>query len=156
MTSTSSDPDAADTSQGETTTTITATTHLTLPSHPTPLTYSQMNPKSHASEFLGPIGTGGISFVAPFFAYFLFYACNEGTGCPPTSLTDWRTMWMRVGDWPSTAGKLWEWKAAGVYLAWYAFCVAGWVVLPGEKVEGNLLRDGKRNLYKQNGAVLPA
>ncbi len=63
---------------------------------------------------------------------------------------------MRVGDWPSTAGKLWEWKAAGVYLAWYAFCVACWVVLPGEKVEGNLLRDGKRNLYKQNGAVLPA
>ncbi len=142
----------ADPATGETTTTITATTHLTLPSHPTPLTYDQLNPKSRATEFLGPIGTAGVTVVATFTAYFLFYACNEATGCPPTSLNDWGKMWDSLGDWPSSAGKLWEWKAMGVYMVWYAFCVGCWAILPGEKVEGNLLRDGRRNTYWMSGA----
>ena len=138
-------------SEGETTTTITATTHLTLPAQPTPLTYDQLNPKSHATEFLGPIGTAGISIIAPLTSYFLFYACNEGTGCPPTSMTDWATIWKRLGGWPSSSGQLWEWKAAGVYLVWYAFCVMCWAILPSEKAQGNLLRDGKRVIYRMNG-----
>ena len=141
--------------EGEITTTITATTHLTLPAQPTPLTYDQLNPKSHATEFLGPIGTAGISIIAPLTSYFLFYACNESTGCPPTSMSDWATIWNRLGGWPSPSGQLWEWKAAGVYLAWYAFCVMCWVVLPSEKAQGNLLRDGKRVTYRMNGVLSP-
>jgi delta14-sterol reductase len=136
---------------GPTTTTITATTHLDLPAHPVPLTYDQLNPKSLPHEFFGPIGTGLITTTAPMVAYALFFACNEATGCPPTSSLGWAEAWANVGGYPSIAGKLWEWKAAGVYLTWYAFCVACWYLLPGERPEGNLLRDGKRKTYKMNG-----
>lgn len=145
------DPEA---SSGETTTTITATTHLTLPSHPTPMTYDQLNPRGKATEFLGPLGAIGVSTVAPLTAYFFYYACNESTGCPPRSVRDWSTILDRLGGWPSTAGKLWEWKAVGVYLVWYTFCIACWAILPGEKVEGNLLRDGRRKTYTMNGMLI--
>lgn len=137
---------------GETTTTITATTHLTLPAHPTPLTYDQLNPRSSPSEFFGPIGTFLVSTVAPFWAYFIFFACNEHTGCHPTSADAWReTFEGFTGKWVSSAGQLWDWKAVGVYLAWYAFCVVCWIVLPGDKVEGTLMRNGKRKTYTMNG-----
>ena len=141
-----SDPGA---SPGRTTTTITATTHLTLPSHPTPLTYDQLNPKSHADEFLGPVGTASISLIAPFLVYAFFYSCNESTGCPPMNSAGWRAIWDRG------VGTVWEWQAGGAYLVWYAFCVACWALLPGERVEGSLLRDGKRNTYRMNGASSP-
>lgn len=134
-----------------TTTTITAKTHLDLPAHPIPLTYSQLNPQSKATEFFGPIGTLGVTIVAPLTAYFLFYACNESTGCPPTTRLDWIKVRDNFADWPSVAGQLWEWKAAGVYLAWYAFTVVCWAVLPGDEVQGNLLRNGTRKTYKMNG-----
>ncbi|ORY32541.1 ergosterol biosynthesis ERG4/ERG24 [Naematelia encephala] len=138
-------------SGGETTTTITATTTLTLPANTVPLTYDQLNPKSIAHEFLGPIGTGIVTFLAPAFAYILFYTCNEATGCPPTSSAAWSRLGSLLGDWPTARGQLWDWKAAGVYLAWYLFCVAAWAILPGQWVEGNLLRNGTRNKYKENG-----
>ena len=141
-----------DTQNGETTTTITATTHLTLPVHPVLLSDDQLNPRSNPTEFLGIFGTGGISVIAPFTVYFLFYACNEATGCPATDKEGWTTMLEGVRRWPSSAGRLWEWKAFGAYLAWYAYCVICWAILPGEKVDGNLLRDGNRKVLKTNGA----
>ena len=137
---------------GQITTTITATTHLTLPAHPTPLTYAQLNPTSLPHEFLGVPGTTALCFLTPFFAYFLFYACNETTGCPPTSRAQWSALLDLLGDWPSSAGQLWDWKAAGVYLGWYVYTVVCWAVLPGQKVEGGVLRDGTRRMYKMNGA----
>ena len=141
-----------DTQNGETTTTITATTHLTLPVHPIPLSHDQLNPLSSPTEFLGVIGTSGISIIASFTVYFLFYACNEATGCPATNKEGWTTMLEGVRQWPSSAGRLWEWKAFAAYLAWYAYCIVCWAVLPGEKVDGNLLRDGNRKVLKTNGA----
>lgn len=136
----------------ETVTTITATTHLTLPAHPTPMTYEQLNPRSRPTEFFGPPGTFLVSTLCPFVAYFLFYACNEHTGCHPTSGDAWREVWEgMLGQWYTSKGRLWDWDAVIVYLGWYTFCVVCWAVLPGEKVQGTLMRDGRRKTYTMNG-----
>ena len=136
----------------ETITTITATTHLTLPKNPKPLTYAQLNPVSKASEFLGPWGTLFVSTFTPFFAYFLFFACNEHTGCHPRSSSAWNeTLSGMLGEWTTSKGKLWDWDAVLLYLGWYGFCVLCWAILPGEKVQGTLMRDGKRKTYTMNG-----
>ena len=137
---------------GETTTTITATTHLVLPAHPTPLSYEELNPRSEATDFLGPWGTLGVSVIAPFWAYFVYFACNERTGCHPRSASAWADSFSGyLNEWPVVAGQLWDWQAVGVYLAWYAFCVVCAFVLPGEKVQGSLMRDGHRKTYTMNG-----
>jgi delta14-sterol reductase len=81
--------------------------------------------------------------------YLLFFGCNASTGCPSLSL-DTYTQGFK-NEWPSLNGKLWDWKAAGVYAAWYAFTVICWNVLPGEQVEGTVLRNGKRKTYNLNG-----
>lgn len=147
-----SHPDTSTADTGETTTTITATTTLTLPAHPTPLTYEQLNPRSKATEFLGPAGTLFITLAAPLWAYFIFFACNETTGCHPTSTAAWKESFGGfAGEWRSIAGQLWDWKAVGVYVGWYAYCVICAAVLPGDKVEGTLMRDGQRRTYKMNG-----
>lgn len=134
---------------GDITTTITATTHLTLPAKPTPQSYEQLNPKSKPTEFFGPVGTTGITFITPIIAYLLYYGCNEISGCPALDATTWARA--ASDNWPSIAGKWWDWKAAGVYLGWYLYTVACWAILPGEKLEGSLLRDGTRKVYKFNG-----
>ncbi|GMK57223.1 hypothetical protein CspeluHIS016_0400570 [Cutaneotrichosporon spelunceum] len=133
--------------EGEVTTTITATTTVKLPAATTK-SYAELNPRLKPTEFFGPVGTFILTFATPIVAYALFYGCNEVTGCsvPPTrNFLEW------VGDWPSSAGALWEWKAAGVYLAWYMWTVLCWNILPGEWIEGTLLRDGTRKKYKMNG-----
>jgi delta14-sterol reductase len=133
----------------EVTTTITATTTLDLPTNVIPLTYEQLNPKSKPTEFLGPIGTAGATILTPTIAYLLFYGCNETYGCPALSAEGWgKTV---TNDWRSINGWWWDWKAAGVYLAWYAYIVACWKFLPGEKVQGTSLRDGTRKTYTMNG-----
>jgi hypothetical protein len=137
------------TEDGETTTTITASTTLTLPAHPHKPSYAEMNPKSHPEEFAGVIGTTFMSFLCPFFAYFLFFGCTP-SGCPPFDLTGWAGIAGRL-----SGSVWWDWKATWVYIGWYSFCVACWFVLPGERVEGNLLRDGTRNIYRMNGRCFP-
>lgn len=137
---------------GDVTTTITATTHLTLPAKSTPMTYEELNPKSEPTEFFGPIGTTMITIVTPIIAYLLYYGCNEITGCPAIDQETW--MVAASDMWPSIAGKWWDWKAAGVYLAWYMYTVACWAILPGEELQGSLLRDGTKKLYRFNGRSL--
>ncbi|BEJ11975.1 hypothetical protein CspHIS471_0204350 [Cutaneotrichosporon sp. HIS471] len=131
----------------EITTTITATTTVKLPAA-APKSYAELNPRLKPTEFFGPVGGFVLTFVTPIVGYGLFYGCNEVTGCsvPPT-----RNFLQWIGDWPSSAGALWEWKAAGVYLAWYMWTVLCWNILPGEWIEGTLLRDGTRKKYKMNG-----
>jgi len=41
--------------------------------------------------------------------------------------------------------------AAALYLAWYAFCLVAWYMLPGDWVKGSQLRDGGFQYYKING-----
>lgn len=140
-----------DAQEESTTTVITATAHIDLPAHPYIKTYQEVNPRSKPTEFFGPCGTGAITLFAPLFAYIFFFACNDAVGCTPTSVQGWKDAFALVGNYPSSAGKLWDWKAAGVYLGWYAFCMICEVVLPGQKVQGNLLRDGRRKVYRMNG-----
>jgi delta14-sterol reductase len=145
---------SGETDAGEVTTTIKASTTVTLPAHPHKPSYEELNPRSTATEFLGPWGTGAISVLAPFWAYFIFYACNETTGCHPRSSWAWRQSFAGLlGEWPTTTGQLWRWDAVAVYLGWYAFCVVCAAVLPGPKVEGTLMRNGKRKTYKMNGEL---
>ncbi|KAF7374817.1 Glycosyltransferase family 2 protein [Mycena sanguinolenta] len=46
---------------------------------------------------------------------------------------------------------LWDTQASLIYLAWYAFCLVAWAILPGDLVPGTVLRTGERKLYKING-----
>jgi delta14-sterol reductase len=142
---------AKDAPEGEVTTTITATTHLTLPAHPTPLTYAELNPRSSPSEFFGPIGTLAVTIFTPAITWALWFTCNETTGCPPTTRAGWQTVGDNLLDWPSSAGKWWDWKAAGVFMGFYLYLVICWAVLPGDKVQGTLLRDGTKKTYTMNG-----
>lgn len=135
----------------EVTTTITATAHLTLPSHPTPLTYDQLNPKSAPNEFYGPIGTAIVLLTTPFITYGLWFACNETTGCTPLNLAAWRLLGDLIGDWPATNGQFFEMQSVGVYAGFFAYLVACWVLIPVERTDGTLLRDGTRKAYKLNG-----
>ncbi|EJT52206.1 C-14 sterol reductase [Trichosporon asahii var. asahii CBS 2479] len=137
--------------EGEVTTTITATTHVTL--QPTvPKTYDELNPRSKPTEFCGPLGTLAVTIGTPLTAYFLYYACNEVTGCGlPTSSSQWDAILNGWRNFPSVAGRLWDTKAALVYLGWYMWCVGCWWLLPGEWIEGTLIRDGTRKRYKMNG-----
>lgn len=129
-------------------TTITAKAQVSLPPKKS---YAELNPRSKPTEFFGPIGTTIVTFATPAVAYALFFTCNEVTGCNP-SASSLSALASTIGNWPSSAGKLWEWKALAVYLAWYAWCIATWVLLPTEWIEGLLLRDGTRKKYKMNGA----
>ena len=112
---------------------------------------AELNPKTTHYEFFGPVGALFITVSVPAFTYALYFGCSEMSGgCPPplddvlpvivASLSD--ITWWR---------SLWDPKAAIAYLAWYAFCVATWAVLPGDWVEGTLIRDGTRKKYKING-----
>lgn len=144
---------AASTSSGDNITTVTASTHVSLPLNPSHPSDAELNPKSHADEFMGPIGALGVTVTTPLIAYLLFYGCKEGSGCPPRP-----EYWDLSGE---SFGKVLnrdvlDVKAWAVYGAWYAFTVACWYLLPGDWVEGTLLRDGTRRLYKINGELAGA
>lgn len=142
----------------ETVTTVTATTKIDLPLNPHKPTYEEMNPKSRPIEFFGPLGVTVLSAATPFFAYLLYVGCNERVGCPPKFSTyDENTnrhgLFFDVH--PTDIAELFEraldWKAHFLYAAWYAYIVACWKLLPGGWVEGTLLRNGKKQVYKING-----
>lgn len=115
---------------------------------------SQLNSRTTHYEFLGPPGALAISIGVPIVTYLLYYGCSEATGgCPPqlngvsasiiqsiTSLDWWKS--------------LWDTEAALIYLAWYAFCVISWAILPGDQINGTTLRTGEKKLYKINGTFL--
>ena len=137
----------------EVTYSITASTTLTLPAHPKPMSYAELNPVSAPTEFFGVAGTTFVTLMCPTVVFFLFYGCNETTGCHPSTVQQWKTMWnLAVRDeWPSSAGRWWEWETVPVVAAFFAYLVVCWVVLPAPWTEGMLLRDGTRKVYKLNG-----
>lgn len=131
-------------------TTITASTSVRLPLHPQHPSYEQLNPKSHADEFLGPPGALAVTVFTPLISYLLFFGCREATGCPPSPASI-LTYGLSGDTWLRAAEQVLDYKAWAVYTAWYAFMVGCWAVLPGDWVEGTICRDGKRVLYKING-----
>ena len=110
---------------------------------------SELNPRTTSYEFLGPPGALLVTLGVPIMTYALYFGCSESTGgCPPPVSVD--TVKDALTDW-SWWASLWDTEAAIAYLAWYAFCVVAWAVLPGDWVEGTQLRTGGTQKYKING-----
>ena len=114
-----------------------------------PSTPQVTNPRTKTYEFLGPIGTLLIILGVPTTAFGLYFACNESVCTPPLE-----TLWPSFVQ--AISSKQWWFSlydpvAMQIYLAWYAYCVAAWYVLPGRWVEGTVMRNGLRKKYKING-----
>ncbi|KAI0826894.1 ERG4/ERG24 ergosterol biosynthesis protein [Trametes gibbosa] len=109
---------------------------------------SELNPRTKHYEFLGPPGAFAITFGVPFMTYALYFGCSEHTGgCPPA--IDTAVVLDSLSNLSWWKG-LWDTQATLVYLAWYAFTVVAWYVLPGDWVEGTTLRTGGKKKYKIN------
>lgn len=107
------------------------------------------SPASFAfDQFGGHLVTPIITVLTPLTAYLLYFGCHEGSGCPPP-VASWLPS-LTAGEW--SFADLFDARAFVAYYIWYAFVVACWAVLPGDQVEGTLLRDGTRKSYKINGA----
>lgn len=116
---------------------------------------NELNPRTKHYEFGGPLGALFVTLSVPIITYVLYFTCSETSGgCPPllqslpTSFTEAVT---NRNWWKS----LWDMQAFLAYIAWWAFCVVAWFVLPGDWVEGTTMRNGRKLKYKINGMVLP-
>ncbi|KAH9942899.1 ERG4/ERG24 ergosterol biosynthesis protein [Amylocystis lapponica] len=109
---------------------------------------SELNPRTKSYEFFGPPGALFVTLSVPTTLYALYYGCSEETGgCPPPLSTQVVVDALSSWDWWKS---LWDTEAALIYLAWYAYCVVAWFVLPGDWVEGAQLRTGGKKKYKIN------
>ncbi|KAF9448326.1 ERG4/ERG24 ergosterol biosynthesis protein [Macrolepiota fuliginosa MF-IS2] len=106
-----------------------------------------MNPPTTHYEFFGPPGALLVTLTVPAFSYALFFGCNDANGCLPYFTSEPILAAVTDLNWWAS---LWDTQAALIYLAWYAFCVLSWVILPGDWVEGTTLRDGGKKKYKIN------
>ena len=114
-------------------------------------TQEELNPRTKRYEFLGPPGAFFIILTVPPIMYALSLGCSESSGgCPPPLQKIIPGIIDAVSDvawWKSLFDK----QAFIIYLAWYACTVVAWAVLPGDWIDGTLLRDGSRKKYKING-----
>ncbi|KAF7316781.1 Glycosyltransferase family 2 protein [Mycena chlorophos] len=109
---------------------------------------TELNPKTTTYEFLGPPGALAVTIGVPVMTYALYFGCSEAAGgCPPSLATD--RVLLALQD-PAWWKGLWDTQAFLMYLGWYAFCLVAWVVVPGDIVQGTLLRTGVRKNYKIN------
>lgn len=112
-----------------------------------------LNPRTTSYEFLGPPGALAVTLGVPFLTYMLYYGCSEQWGgCPPPLETVGEFLKTGVSD-VSNWSKLWDTQATLLYLGWYAFCVLSWFILPGDWVEGSVMRNGQKQKYKINGTT---
>lgn len=112
-------------------------------------------PKTTSFEFMGPPGAFAISTLVPYFTYFFALGCDE-RGCPSTPFIPYMQDGLRQATTLDFWISLWDNEATLAYLAWYAWCIVCWAVLPGQWLEGGKLRNGEKLWYKINGEwVLP-
>ena len=112
---------------------------------------SNLNPRTQHYEFLGPPGALAVSIGVPTMTYLLYFGCSEAAGgCQPDLSSVPQRLLHSVTS-PDFWKSLWDTEATLAYLAWYAFCVVAWAVLPGDWVPGTTLRNGGKKLYKING-----
>ncbi|TIB02372.1 hypothetical protein E3P94_01160 [Wallemia ichthyophaga] len=99
-------------------------------------------------SFFGPIGTGAITILTPVITYLLYYACPNSYDDGTCKLLQKPALGRLAGSdfWYS----LFTLEAFAVYLAWYAFTVFAWAIIPAQWVRGTQLRDGSYKYYKMN------
>ena len=115
---------------------------------------SELNPRTTHYEFAGPLGALFVTISVPFTTYALYYTCSETSGGCPPPLSSLPTTFIQAVtslDWWKS---LWDTQAFLVYIAWWAFCIVAWFVLPGDWVEGTTMRNGRKLKYKINGTLL--
>lgn len=114
------------------------------------------------------IGAALISFGLPLGVYAFAFLCNDVSGCPAPSLlspsklftppalsrqTGWQhalaTLKKETG-WPGVTG-LFSWQGMMGALAWYAWSLVLYVLLPATEGQGVELRSGGRLRYRLNG-----
>ncbi|KAF8522191.1 ERG4/ERG24 ergosterol biosynthesis protein [Hysterangium stoloniferum] len=111
---------------------------------------SELNPRTKHYEFAGPFGALFVTLSVPITIYTLFFACSESSGgCPPplSSIPTTFSQAVTTLDWWKS---LWDAQAFLLYIAWFAYTVVAWFVLPGDWVEGTTMRNGKKLKYKIN------
>ncbi|KAG6813936.1 hypothetical protein H0H92_005190 [Tricholoma furcatifolium] len=110
----------------------------------------ELAPRTTSYEFFGPPGAFFVTTTVPAITYALFFACSESNGCKPnlSTIPDQIVASVTNPDWWAS---LWDTQASLAYLAWYAFTVVAWFVLPGDWVQGTTLRTGEKKSYKLNG-----
>lgn len=106
-------------------------------------------------EFGGPIGAAGVMIGLPSVMYLLYFTCggfNDGwclASPHPSDLEKLRAYGTNFSN--NVAGQFLSWRAAGILLAWLAFQIGLERFLPGDDVDGVLLKDGSRLKYRMNG-----
>ncbi|KZT36640.1 ERG4/ERG24 ergosterol biosynthesis protein [Sistotremastrum suecicum HHB10207 ss-3] len=111
---------------------------------------SELNPRTTHYEFMGPPGAFAVTFGVPFLTFGLSLACSEASGGCPNSWWDIPPNLIKAVSSLDWWFSLFDLQAFVLYLAWYAFCVVSWAILPGAWVEGSLMRNGQKKLYKIN------
>jgi len=107
-----------------------------------PVEVKDLNPVTTEFEFMGPyLGSLGVSFGLPVLVWAASYYCNN------------------IG-WPSIPKALptladvracFSLEALAVYVGWWAFQAALYMLVPGDVIDGTQLRDGKVLKYRING-----
>jgi len=95
-------------------------------------------------EFGGPLGATAVMISLPLVIVGLYAGCGRN-GCA-SGLASAAAMFKSM-----QIPQLWDWTAAAVVFGWTALHFALYVLLPGPRVEGVVLRDGSRLKYPING-----
>lgn len=95
-------------------------------------------------EFGGPLGATAVMISLPLVIVGLYAGCGRN-GCA-SGLASAAAMFKSM-----QLPQLWDWTAAAVVFGWTALHFALYVLLPGPRVEGVVLRDGSRLKYPING-----
>lgn len=105
-------------------------------------------PKHQKMEFGGPFGTTMCVIFLPLVIYSLFFLCNSEV-CLSFDIMgfDWKK-WLH--ELPSVKS-LFTLPSILMYVGWMSFHVILERILPGELVEGALLKNGKRLPYVMSG-----
>ncbi|MCJ1312477.1 erg24, C-14 sterol reductase [Agyrium rufum] len=104
-------------------------------------------------EFGGPLGVLGMAIGLPSIVYTGAFLINDVSGCPPPSLLHPSTFklenFLSEIGWPGWTG-LGSFRVTGWVLAYYAFNLFLYAVLPAYTVKGTILKTGGRLDYRFN------
>ena len=107
-----------------------------------------LNPRTSDPDFFGAPGAFLITVGLPAVVFALYFICNH-KGCPAIGWTDIEFYKDQL-----TRTTLISWKSASVYLAWFSSLAILDRIVPGEVIQGTVLRDGTRLTYKFNGKLV--